>query len=50
MTPISATVFDALRRALGSNAVDTSAETLVRYARSGSVRSGAPASTGRGSW
>jgi 4-cresol dehydrogenase (hydroxylating) flavoprotein subunit len=33
MTPLSATVFDALRRSLGSTAVDTSEETLVRYGR-----------------
>ena len=33
MTHVSAAVFDALRRALGSHAVDTSEETLVRYGR-----------------
>src|SRR5262249_48072216 len=31
MTHMSATVFDALRRPLGSHAVETSEETLVRY-------------------
>jgi 4-cresol dehydrogenase (hydroxylating) flavoprotein subunit len=31
MTHVSAAVFDALRRALGRNAVDTSEETLIRY-------------------
>jgi 4-cresol dehydrogenase (hydroxylating) flavoprotein subunit len=33
MTQASATVFDALSRALGSNAVDTSEETIARYSR-----------------
>ena len=33
MTHVSAAVFDALRRSLSSNAVDTSEETIVRYGR-----------------
>jgi 4-cresol dehydrogenase (hydroxylating) flavoprotein subunit len=33
MTHVSAAVFDPLRRALGSHAVDTSEATLVRYGR-----------------
>jgi len=33
MTHVPAAVFDALRRALGNHAVDTSEATLVRYGR-----------------
>jgi 4-cresol dehydrogenase (hydroxylating) len=33
MAHVSAAVFDALRRSLGGDAVDTSEETIVRYGR-----------------